>query len=70
MKNDEKGKVFQIAARRCRRCGGILTSAQGLRDGYGPCCLRKAREEEAQRREEEKLVSLFDIAVEDGKARP
>lgn len=70
MKNDEKGEVFQIAARRCRRCGGILTSAQGLRDGYGPCCLRKAREEEAQRREEEKLVSLFDIAVEDGKARP
>lgn len=68
MKNDEKGEVFQIAARRCRRCGGILTSAQGLRDGYGPCCLRKAREEEEQRREEEKLVSLFDLA--DGEARP
>lgn len=69
MKNDEKGEVFQIAARRCRRCGGILTSAQGLRDGYGPCCLRKAREEEAQRREDEKLVSLFDLAAEDGEAR-
>ena len=70
MKNDEKGEVFQIAARRCRRCGGILTSAQGLRDGYGPCCLRKAREEEAQRREEEKLVNLFDLAAEGGKAWP
>ena len=69
MKNDEKSEVFQIAARRCRRCGGILTS-QGLRDGYGPCCLRKAQEEEAQRREEEKLVNLFDLAAEGGKARP
>lgn len=70
MKNDEKSEVFQIAARRCRRCGNILTSAQGLRDGYGPCCLRKAREEEAQRREEEKLVNLFDLAAEGGKAWP
>ena len=70
MKNDEKSEVFRIAARRCRRCGGILTSAQGLRDGYGPCCLRKAQEEEAQRREEEKLVNLFDLAAEGGKAWP
>ena len=69
-KVEARSEVFQIAARRCRRCGGILTSAQGLRDGYGPCCLRKAREEEAQRREEEKLVNLFDLAAEGGKAWP
>ena len=62
--------IFTIRARRCKRCGGILTSEQGLRDGYGPCCLRKAREEEAQRREEEKLVSLFDLAAEGREARP
>lgn len=67
---EKSNEVFKIAARRCRRCGGILTSAQGLRDGYGPCCLRKAQEEEAQRREEEKLVSLFDLAAEDREVRP
>ena len=66
----EEMNIFTIRARRCKRCGGILTSEQGLRDGYGPCCLRKAREEEAQRREEEKLVSLFDLAAEDREVRP
>lgn len=66
----EEMNIFTIRARRCKRCGGILTSEQGLRDGYGPCCLRKTREEEAQRREEEKLVSLFDLAAEGREARP
>ena len=66
----EEMNIFTIRARHCKRCGGILTSEQGLRDGYGPCCLRKAREEEAQRREEEKLVSLFDLAAEDREVRP
>ena len=66
----EEMNIFTIRARRCKRCGGILTSEQGLREGYGPCCLRKAREEEAQRREEEKLVSLFDLAAEGCEARP
>lgn len=27
-------EVFTIPARRCKRCGGLLTSSQGLRDGY------------------------------------
>ena len=38
-----KDTVFTIPARRCKRCGGLLTSAQGLRDGYGPCCLWQIR---------------------------
>ena len=36
--------IFDIPARRCKRCGGILTSEQGLRDGYGSCCLKKMKE--------------------------
>ena len=48
--------VFTIPARRCKRCGGLLTSAQAIRDGYGSCCLRK----EARAKEEEKnQYSLF-----------
>lgn len=62
----EKGEkeIFTIPARRCLRCGGILTSEQGLRDGYGPCCLRKLRQEEKERQERERLVSFFDLMAE------
>ena len=57
-------EVFTIPARRCKRCGGLLTSAQGIRDGYGPCCLRKMRQEEAERRMNENQCSLFDMETE------
>ena len=60
-----KDTVFTIPARRCKRCGGLLTSAQGLRDGYGPCFLRKIRQEEARREMEKMQVSLFDLEGED-----
>ncbi len=53
-----------IAARRCRRCGGLLTSRQGLRDGCGPCCLRKERREAAEREAAAQMVSLFDLEAE------
>lgn len=56
-----KEEVFTIPARRCKRCGGLLTSSQGLRDGYGPCCLRKMRQEEADRKMMENQCSLFDM---------
>lgn len=61
---EARSEVFQIAARRCKRCGGILTSEQGLRDGYGPCCLRKVQEEERQKQEEARLMTLFDLGEE------
>ena len=48
------GVIFNVPACRCKRCGGILTSEQGLRDGYGPCCLKKMREEEEYRQFMEK----------------
>lgn len=58
------GVIFNVPARRCKRCGGILTSEQGLRDGYGPCCLKKMREEEEYRQFMENQYSLFDMAAE------
>lgn len=51
--------VFTIKARRCKRCGGILTSAQALRDGYGSCCLQKIRKEERAKEEAKNQYSLF-----------
>lgn len=54
------GEVFHIPARRCLRCGGLLTSASGLRDGYGHTCRRKARIEAAEREAQKFQITLFD----------
>lgn len=62
-----KDEVFNIPARRCKRCGGLLTSSQGLRDGYGPCCLKKIRQEEEDRKMMEMQYSLFDMARDNGR---
>lgn len=58
--DEPRNEVFTIPARRCKRCGGLLTSKQGLLDGYGPCCLQKMRQEEAERKMAENQYSLFD----------
>lgn len=52
--------IFRVPARRCKRCGGILTSEQGLRDGYGACCLKRMKEDEADARMRKIQISLFD----------
>lgn len=52
--------VFTIKARRCKRCGGLLTSSQAIQDGYGPCCLRKMRQEAVAKEELKNQYSLFD----------
>lgn len=52
--------IFQVPARRCKRCGGMLTSEQGLRDGYGACCLKRMKEDEADARMRKIQISLFD----------
>ena len=59
------GDVFEIKARRYKRCGGILTSRQGIRDGYGPCCLRKMREEQQER---EMLKIQYTLFAEETKS--
>lgn len=47
MSGDE---VFTIQARRCKRCGRLLTSQEAVERGYGCQCAMKAkREEEAQK---------------------
>lgn len=59
MSGHDEHEIFKIPARRCKRCGGLLTSAQALRDGYGPCCLRKLKQEERDREEAKNQYSLF-----------
>lgn len=58
MEYDQSG-IFTIRARRCKRCGGLLTSDQAIRDGYGTCCLRKIRQEKITKEEDKNQYSLF-----------
>ncbi|MCD7852975.1 MAG: hypothetical protein LUG15_03200 [Oscillospiraceae bacterium] len=54
------GEIFVIQARRCKRCGGLLTSAEALRDGYGHVCRMKAREEEQAKAPDPNQINLFE----------
>jgi uncharacterized cysteine cluster protein YcgN (CxxCxxCC family) len=56
----EVSDIFTIPARRCKRCGGLLTSEQAIRDGYGSCCLKKIKQEERAKEEAKNQCSLFD----------
>lgn len=55
--NDE---VFTIKARRCKRCGGLLTSTFGVREGYGHVCKKKAKEDEEKNKLPENQMTFFD----------
>lgn len=39
----ENDGIFTIQARRCKRCGGLLTSKQAVKDGYGHVCKQKIK---------------------------
>ena len=60
MNKQPESEIFTIPARRCKRCGGLLTSAEAIRDGYGSCCLRKMRQEARAKEKEKNQYSLFD----------
>lgn len=64
MSKHDTEDVFHIPARRCKRCGGLLTSKQGIVDGYGHTCKMKNRREELRREEEKNQYSLFRMDCE------
>lgn len=52
-------ELLLVTARRCKRCGGLLTSAAGIARGYGSCCLQKARREAWEREVLREQCSIF-----------
>ena len=44
------GEIFTIRARRCKRCGRLLTSAEAVEKGYGCQCAAKAQAEEDEKK--------------------
>ena len=45
MNERQDSEIFQTPARRCKRCGRLLTSRKAVELGYGCQCLRKEQEE-------------------------
>lgn len=56
-------EIFTIRARKCLRCGGLLTSGQALMDGYGHTCKMKTLKERGfirqSRNPDTSQISLF-----------
>ncbi|MCD8311249.1 MAG: hypothetical protein LUD43_01915 [Firmicutes bacterium] len=58
--NDSGDEIFTIKARKCKRCGGLLTSKQAVEDGYGHVCKMKARAEAEAARPDPNQITLFE----------
>lgn len=49
-------EIFVLKARRCKRCGGLLTSKKAVKNGFGHVCYIKHK---AEKEEKERQISLF-----------
>ena len=54
-------EIFTIQARRCKRCGRLLTSVKAVEEGYGESCRCKITKEEAERKPLTGQMDIFDL---------
>lgn len=54
-------EIFLVEATRCRRCGGLLTSEEAVKNGIGHRCAEKLREEELAAEAAKLQINVFDI---------
>lgn len=59
--------IFTVKARRCKRCGGLLTSEQAVREGYGHVCKIKSERERKALLPDPDQLSLFEEDYQNGK---
>lgn len=57
----EQREIFTVKATRCKRCGGILLSEFGLKNGMGHICKRKKEEGLNASRIDENQMTLFEL---------
>jgi DNA-directed RNA polymerase subunit RPC12/RpoP len=60
--NDE---VFTIRARRCKRCGRLLTSKEAVEKGYGCQCAEKVLAEEREAAPLPGQMTIYDLIKND-----
>lgn len=58
-------ETFLIEARRCKRCGRLLTSKEAVERGYGCQCAQKARREEQEKQPIPGQRTIFDYLSEE-----
>lgn len=63
--SNSQDEIFTIKARRCKRCGGLLTSKLAVEIGYGHTCKMKTKEEIEGPKQDPNQLSLFDQIKED-----
>lgn len=57
--------VFTIKARRCKRCGRLLTSAKAVEEGYGESCRCKIKKEDKEKEPIPGQLNIFDMNQEE-----
>lgn len=60
-KEYSKPEIFNVKATRCQRCGGILLSEFGLKNGMGHVCKKKADAEGAATAVDENQLTLEEL---------
>lgn len=58
--------IFLIQARKCKRCGRLLTSREAVMRGYGCQCAAKARQEEREKEPLPGQLTFFDWIHQEG----
>ncbi len=58
---NKQDEIFMVKARRCKRCGGLLTSKQAVEDGYGHVCKMKTYAEIEAAKPDANQLTLFDV---------
>ena len=53
--------IFTIKATRCKRCGGLLTNPDAVKNGYGHICMSKVSGDELRRTQEKNQITIFDM---------
>lgn len=57
----DKPEIFLVEATRCKRCGGLLTSEEAVKNGIGHRCAERLREEELAAEAAKLQINVFDI---------
>lgn len=53
-------EIFTIKARRCKRCGGLLTSEKAIKEGFGHSCKMKLIAEREATKFNENQITFFE----------
>lgn len=60
-------EIFTIKARRCKRCGGLLTSKKAVKDRYGHTCKIKAHAEAEAAKPDPNQLVIFGVLEDENK---